>query len=499
MGNKVTDIYNTHMVKHSGQVFTPNFLVKNILDFSLYFSNNIMKKHVIDNSCGDGAFLCEIVDRYCKEYIKKHKSMSGLKSDLEKYIHGIELDEIAYKNCLYNLNIITTEIGLKNVKWDIINANSLKETKYNGLMDFVLGNPPYVRVHNLEKDYDDVKSFHFAMDGMTDLYLVFYELGLKMLNNTGKLCYITPSSWLSSLAASNMRKYINISKNLVGLIDLGHFQAFDKATTYTMIALFDKQNKFNEIKYYSYSPKKNDKEYIDTITYDEMSIGKSFYIAPKEDLNLLRAIKTTSTYKYVQVKNGFATLADKIFITDLPFNNFTIPILKASTGKWHRGFFPYDTNGKPIPKKDIFSHPDVAEYLNKNKHFLLKNNTEDKNPYWYLYGRTQAIKDVFTKKYSINSIIKEIKDIKLINVPKGSGVYSGLYILSDVPFEFLEKIIKSEEFINYLAMLKNYKSGGYYTFSSKDLEQYLNYKISTNERAKDFIPVNERGIFESNI
>ncbi len=27
-------------------------------------------------------------------------------------------------------------------------------------------------------------------------------------------------------------------------------------------------------------------------------------------------------------------------------------------------------------------------------------------------------------------------------------------------------------------MLKNYKSGGYYTYSSKDLEQYLNYKLS---------------------
>ena len=23
------------------------------------------KKHIIDNSCGDGAFLCEIIKRYC--------------------------------------------------------------------------------------------------------------------------------------------------------------------------------------------------------------------------------------------------------------------------------------------------------------------------------------------------------------------------------------------------------------------------------------------------
>ena len=32
--------------------------------------------------------------------------------------------------------------------------------------------------------------------------------------------------------------------------------------------------------------------------------------------------------------------------------------------------------------------------------------------------------------------------------------------------------------VNYVKLLKNYKSGGYYTFASKDLEQYLNYKLS---------------------
>lgn len=99
-------------------------------------------------------------------------------------------------------------------------------------------------------------------------------------------------------------------------------------------------------------------------------------------------------------------------------------------------------------------------------------------------------------KYSINSIIKDVETIRLIGVPVGSGLYSGLYILTEVPFDILESAIKSKEFINYLAMLKNYKRGGYYTYSSKDLEQYLNYKISQHEKAKDFIPVNERGFVE---
>lgn len=60
-----------NFVKHSGQVFTPAFLVKNILDICHYTGTDILQKHIIDNSCGDGAFLCEIVERYCSAYIQQ--------------------------------------------------------------------------------------------------------------------------------------------------------------------------------------------------------------------------------------------------------------------------------------------------------------------------------------------------------------------------------------------------------------------------------------------
>ena len=82
------------MVKHSGQVFTPDFLVAVILDNVGYVGGNILHKHIIDNSCGDGAFLCEITNRYCKDYIAHNGSIQGLKEELEKYIHGIELDHL---------------------------------------------------------------------------------------------------------------------------------------------------------------------------------------------------------------------------------------------------------------------------------------------------------------------------------------------------------------------------------------------------------------------
>jgi adenine-specific DNA-methyltransferase len=58
-------------------------------------------------------------------------------------------------------------------------------------------------------------------------------------------------------------------------------------------------------------------------------------------------------------------------------------------------------------------------------------------------------------------------------------VYSGLYIYSDTfNVNEIEDLLKTNDFVEYVKSLKKYKNGGYYTFNSKDLENYLNYKIN---------------------
>jgi hypothetical protein len=71
-------------------------------------------------------------------------------------------------------------------------------------MDYVVANPPYVRIHNLQENFDIVRNYEFAQSGMTDLFIVFYELGFKMLNANGKLVCITPSSFYSSVAGKTL-------------------------------------------------------------------------------------------------------------------------------------------------------------------------------------------------------------------------------------------------------------------------------------------------------
>ena len=196
--------------KHIGQIFTPDYIVISILDYCEYNGNDILDKHIIDNSCGDGAFLKEIVRRYILVSLENNIDPSIIQKRLGKFIHGIDNDKVAFDSCVENLNKIAREYGIENVKWDLYNTSSLTFNSFNEKMDFVVGNPPYVRVHNLDTTYDEVKTYMFANGGMTDLYLAFFELGFRMLKEDGILCYITPSSWLNSLAADNMRKCNNL-------------------------------------------------------------------------------------------------------------------------------------------------------------------------------------------------------------------------------------------------------------------------------------------------
>ena len=81
--------------KTIGQVFTPQYIVEEILDYSEYYGPSIIEKHIIDNSCGDGAFLKVVVARYCEESIKLGRNKEQIKQDLEHYIHGIDTDSVA--------------------------------------------------------------------------------------------------------------------------------------------------------------------------------------------------------------------------------------------------------------------------------------------------------------------------------------------------------------------------------------------------------------------
>ena len=190
---------------HNEQVFTPEWVVTEMLDNLSYKGENIRKKHIIDNSCGDGAILEEVVSCYIKQCNKENVPNKIIKQELETYIHGIEFDGNLVIKTIDRLSKVASVYSIYGVNWDILHDDSMYNHNFDNKMDYVIGNPPYCNIHHIEEDKrEHVKKYRFANGGMTDMYLVFFEIGINMLNEYGKLAYITPNSWLRQVRISGI-------------------------------------------------------------------------------------------------------------------------------------------------------------------------------------------------------------------------------------------------------------------------------------------------------
>ena len=467
------DLYDVR--KKTGRVYTPRFIVETILDLTDYRGARIVRKHVVDPSCGDGAFLSVVVERYCRE--NANLGAAKLKAELETFVHGVELDPIEREKCVQHLDAVALTFGVTKVNWDVICADALTVDRFAGRIDFVVGNPPYVRVHNLGATFDAAKRFEFAQSGMTDLFLVFYELGLRMLNRTGVLGYITPSSFFTSVAGGRLREKIVADNLLAKLVDLKHRQVFDAATYSTIVVLTPCRKTSSTTACFELTADDTLKQ-IARLTPANFYLDGKFYFSTRRNLQFLRKILTFKPPRNAErfaVKNGFATLADPFFIGDdatFGFMNFTIPVVKASTGVWSRCLYPYDADGRPLSWETLAAVPAVKRYY-ESACDRLKQRSLTNPDAWPYFGRTQGLKDVAKTKYAVNTLIRDVADVKLTPSLYGTGVYGGLYILTEVSFETLRSLLTTDDFGAYVSLLQKYKSGGYYAFSSKDLKAFL--------------------------
>jgi adenine-specific DNA-methyltransferase len=467
--------------KSSGRFYTPPHIVQNILDLSGYYGKNILQKHVMDNSCGDGAFLTEIVARYCDAALAAGASKEAVAAQLGQYIHGIEIDQSECEKCKQNVSAVVKAKNIPAVRWDIRAANAMSVHEYDGKMDFVLGNPPYVRVHNAGDSLEAVKRYSFAKSGMTDFYLVFYEIGLQMLDEKGILGYITPSSFFNSLAGEYMRQYFVAHRLMEKIVDLKHYQPFG-ATTYTAIAILNKANRTDETLYYDYDEEQKQPRIKAKLSADEYYIGNKFYFSDRGELSLLKSIFGNTKHCNVAVKNGYATLCDDVFIGTFDFSSkYILPVVKASTGKKCRMIYPYDKKGNILSEGALRANGGgVYEYLSDRKLRLTKRSLAENTP-WYAFGRSQAIGDTYREKLSLNSLLRSENDLKLVRAPSGTGVYGGLYLTGErEELKRAKEVLGSAEFMAYVRLLGKYKSGGYYAFSSKDVKIFLDHKLTAS-------------------
>lgn len=113
--------------------------------------------------------------------------------------------------------------------------------------DIAIANPPYVRIQTLEKESKTYLKEHYdsAAKGNYDLYVVFVERGLQLLNKNGQFSYILPSKFFNAQYGQPLRNLLSQHQYLKQVVDFGDQQVFPGATNYVCLLFLSKSGARN--------------------------------------------------------------------------------------------------------------------------------------------------------------------------------------------------------------------------------------------------------------
>ncbi|MGI9179612.1 MAG: Eco57I restriction-modification methylase domain-containing protein, partial [Longimicrobiaceae bacterium] len=92
--------------------------------------------------------------------------------------------------------------------------------------DAVIGNPPYVRQEQISAYKPFLRASFAAFHGVADLYLYFYEQGIRLLCEGGRLAFISSGTFARANFAGPFREMLPRLARLESVIDFGENQPF---------------------------------------------------------------------------------------------------------------------------------------------------------------------------------------------------------------------------------------------------------------------------------
>ena len=190
------------------KIFTPEEYVEELLN-AVEYREHLYGQSVLDNSCGDGNILMGVVRRYILSCRADGRTDEEIRRGLERDICGMELEEKHAAKCRENLHAVATQLGIEEVKWNIIEGNYLHYS-FNRHFDYVLSNPPYVVYRDIEQGERDYLKEHFTCctEGKFDYYYAFIEKSMTELALYGEMAYIIPYSIYKNVFARKDRKSV---------------------------------------------------------------------------------------------------------------------------------------------------------------------------------------------------------------------------------------------------------------------------------------------------
>lgn len=474
--------------KTMGQVFTPVKVVQFMLDSIGYtVQSDILSKKIYEPSFGKGVFLFEIIDRLIGNATQAGVDTVAISHILNTNVHGVEFDGELYAETIATLTSHVQGKGIPAPTWDnLVCADSLT-LDHGKVFDFVVGNPPYIRTHNLSDEMRmNIEKFSLTSIGTPDMYVTFMEYGLSVLKQGGKLSYIVPNSWLKNTSQKGFREHLFSSCLVESIYDFASEKVFASIGTYTAIVTLSDTNSVLR-----YSQKDESGEWeTSTIPYSELVGDETWLFQSPKNQAFLRANRANETLlgEVCVVQNALMTMRNSIYLAAVKSGveeELLYDAVKAST---YRGgpvtekiLFPYKrSEGGITPYSEAeFSalYPKAYSFLIENKAELLARK-RDSSAEWFHYGRSQGVaalpqrrKIVFRQHLSDS---QETMDVHIL--PASTLVYGGWYIMekegSGYSLEDIKEIMESKEFCSVMRLTGKDMSGGYKELYSKHLKAF---------------------------
>lgn len=243
---------------------------KALIKFWEAWQEELKSLRILDPACGSGAFLIETFDQLHAFYEVSNARLEELRGErtlfdpdrqiLQHNLYGVDLNAEAIQICQLSLWIKTAAYGkaLTSLDHSIREGNSVvsdpgvhpkafdwqaafPEVFEQGGFDVVVGNPPYVRQELLTPYKPWMEANYESYHGMADLYVYFYELGVRVLKPGGLMSYIVTNKWMKAGYGEPLRRFFSEKSWIKSVVDFGHAkQIFEDADVFPCIIVAEK-------------------------------------------------------------------------------------------------------------------------------------------------------------------------------------------------------------------------------------------------------------------
>lgn len=225
-----------------GEVFTRRWIVDLILDLVGYTVDKDLGSHVVlEPSCGSGGFLIPIVDRLVESALRHGRPLDSLTESV-RALDLLEANaEMARKAVTARLEDagLDGDVAERIAESWVVTGDFLLQEEPCRTIDFVVGNPPYIRLESVSREaMDAYRRACATMRGRSDIYVGFIERGLGLLKPGGALGFICADRWMRNSYGADLRQLITSSYAVETVISMHDVDAFeDSVSAYPAIVV----------------------------------------------------------------------------------------------------------------------------------------------------------------------------------------------------------------------------------------------------------------------